>query len=467
MEAPGAQDLPVQGTDYLDAIAKNDGQAQGSLPFHELPTSLQGVAKPSKKKRGKRTVASRGETALPKNRGNGFEEYFADPPMTPEEARQEKAEIYSPRMQSCIQRYRSRRRLQGDRNLWFSEFLFLGGVDTNPAAYGGLGPQDLRDLTPAQRREATATDIIYGTTAAGDRFYNGDKGAWDVDFAGVAAGFFSVTLLHLTSFEPALMEEGIDVVENFLRYVLHHDVCNEYKDNIKAAIVVCDVARKEWPMLRRIYASLPGQFNLAAGELFRPDEAAGSWSFQQTGRPKGFNAKAVFYSSFALMDEPELFSRLCEKTPTVINEFSCTVELVGISRPQQDVVDRFKLLVIEDDTQQHAPIGKATFKPAIIEDNWVRPNVAWPIEEDTMTLFIDDSLLEDMSIGMKGRLMICELDVGLRFVGAVEAIFPSFYTFLPQELMRHYKPPRESDRPAPSVNDPDMEDKQHANEAKA
>lgn len=370
-------------------------------------------------------------------------------------------------MQSCIQRYRSRRRLQGDRTLWFNEYLFLGGIDTHPAAHGGLSPRELRDLTPAERREATATDIIYGTTSAGDRFYNGDDEAWDVDFAGVAAGYVSVTLVHVTSFEPALMEEGIDVVENFLRYVLHHDVCNEYKDNIKAALAVCDVARKEWPMLRRLYAFLPGQFNLAAGELFRPDDAAGSWSFQQTSRPKEFNPKAVFYSSFALMEEPKLFSRLCEKTPTVVKDFGCTLELVEISRPQQDVVDRFKALVIDDGKQNHAPIGKATFKPAIIEDDWIDPTAPWPIEEDTMTLFFDDDLLQDMPIGMKARLRICELDMGLRFVGGVDLIVPSFYTFLPQELMRRFKSPQENDRLAPSVNDPEVEEKQHVNEAKA
>ncbi|KPM34221.1 hypothetical protein AK830_g12353 [Neonectria ditissima] len=447
-------------------LDNDQGDNLASLPV--IPnTSLQGVAKTKASKRSK-SIAARGPTALPKNRGNGFEEYFADPPMTPAEAEEEKTDIYASdlpfteRMQSCIQRFRSRRRLQGDRTLLFNEYLFLGGVDTSPAIFGGLGRQDLRDLTPAQRRDATATDIIYGTTSAGDRFYNGDKTAWTVDFAGVVAGFFSVTLVHLTSFEPPRMALGIDVVENFLRYVLQHDVCPEYETNLKEALAVCEDARVEWPMLRELYASLPGQFNLAAGELFRPDDAAASWSFQEFTRPDGFDAKSVFYSAFALMDEPELFSRLCEQTPKVVKEFTCTLELVEVLRPSEDIVRRANSLVIGDGAAKHIAVGKATFKPATIEDDWATPEAPWPIAEEEMTLFFDDDILSLMPVGMKTRLVIYELNVGLRFVKTVEIIVPTFYTYLPQELMRHYKPPQDTDRPAPSVHDPGAEEKQHA-----
>ncbi|KAH7159742.1 Argonaute complex, subunit Arb1 [Dactylonectria estremocensis] len=446
----------------VDGIDGSVDDRQGNRHPHPLPSSLQGIVKPKKSRSGHKSLASRGPTALPKNRGNGFEEYFADPPMTPDEAEEEKSEIYASRMQSCIQRFRSRRRLQADRTLFFSEYLFLGGVDTNPSAFCGLHRQDLRDLTPAQRREVTATDVIYGTTSAGDRFYNGDADAWTVDFAGVAAGFFSVTLPYLTSFELPRMIQGIDVVDNFLRYVLQHDVCPEYGDDVKAALGVCEGARTEWPLLQKLYASLPGQFNLAAGELFRPDDAASSWSFQHFKRPCGFDAKSVFYSAFALMDEPEMFARLLEEQPEVVREFSCTVELVEIFRPDESIVKRVKSLVIGDNAVEHLAVGKATFKPSSIEDDWVTPDSPWPVLEATLTLYFDDDLLSYMPTGMKARLTIFELNVGLRFVKTVEIIVPSFYTYLPQELMRHYKVPELSDRPAPSVEDPDAEEKQHA-----
>ncbi|KAF4973905.1 hypothetical protein FZEAL_9131 [Fusarium zealandicum] len=426
-------------------------------PPPELPASLQGIAKTGQGRKGRRP-----KTLIQR-------EYFADPPLTPEEAKEEKDEIYDPdlsfseRIQSCIQRFRSRRRLHGDRTLYFNEYLFLGGVDSNPGAYGGLGRQDLKDLTPAERREATATDIVYGTTSAGDKFYNGDEDGWTIDFAGVAAGFFSVTLVQLTSFEQPRMITGIDTVENFLRYVLHHDVCPEYEDNVEAALQVCEAARVEWPMVRLLYAGLPGQFNLAAEDLFCPEETAQkSWSFQQFKRPDGFDSKSVFFSAFALMDEPELFERLSTKQPAVVREFSSTLELVEIFRPSSDIIKRVKSLVIGDHAAKHVPVGKAMFKQATIKDDWDAPVVPWPVAEETMELFFDDYLLTNMAPGMKATLSICELDAGLRFVKAVEIIVPSFYTFLPQELMRGYKEPRLSNRPAPSVHDPDAEEKQHA-----
>ncbi|KAF7563366.1 hypothetical protein G7046_g769 [Stylonectria norvegica] len=444
----------------------------------------------SKKKGGKKSIASRGPTALPKNRGNGFEgnhlalpepsdsldtdsceEYFADPPMTPDEAKEEKFEIYNPdlpfeeRMQNCIQRFRSRRRVQGERTLFFNEYLFLGGVDTNPGAFGGLDKHDLKDLTPAERREATATDIIYGNLGGGDRFYNGDQDSWAVDFAGVAAGFFSVALPKLTSGAPVKLAQGIDVVDNFLRYVIHHDVCPEYSDDLNAALTVCEHARVEWPMIQALLEALPGQFNLAAGDLFVPDEVNNAWSFLMFKRPPVFDAKTIFYSAFAFWPETWIFDRLEKTTPVVTKEYAATLELIRLQRPERQLTNAMESLIVGDDPSAMGAIGKATFKPAVIEDEWESPCVPEPAKKET-ELFFDDHLLDLMKPGMKMACTLCELNVGITFVKKIDYIVPSFYTFLPQELMRHYKPPRDNDRPAPSVHNPDAEDKQFDNEAK-
>ena len=53
------------------------------------------AAKKKKKKKKKKNTVERGETALPKNRGSGFELYYADPPCTAAEA-EEEAKLYSP-----------------------------------------------------------------------------------------------------------------------------------------------------------------------------------------------------------------------------------------------------------------------------------------------------------------------------------------------------------------------------------
>lgn len=111
------------------------------------------------------------------------------------------------RIQSCIQRFRSRRRLNSELSLYFNEYLFLGGVDASPAAFTGQDSHELKDMTPAERREATATDTIHGGSTGSARFYNGDRDHWSVDFKGVAAGFFSLSLGPLTGYEDELMKK--------------------------------------------------------------------------------------------------------------------------------------------------------------------------------------------------------------------------------------------------------------------
>lgn len=370
------------------------------------------------------------------------------------------------RMQNCINRFRSRRRIQNDRIVFFNEFLFLGGVDSNPGQYTGLARQDLSDLTPAQKREATATDMIYGTSAAGDRFYNGNEEAWTVDFAGVAAGYLSVTLVELTGCEWNRMSKAVGIVENFLKYVLHHDVCPEYTHDVKKALEVCESSKIEWPMLQRIYQLLPGQFNLAALELFCTENPNENWSLQQWGQLKGLDARMVFYSSFALMDKSDdMWEKIMKQTPTVVREFECTIGLLSLNRPTEEVCDRFKALIIDEKNPNLVPIGKATFAPAVIEDEWDTPVFPCPIHTDTVDLYFDDTVLDNLRPGMKMRVTLCELDIGFYFIKSIDTIVPSFHTFLPQELMRQYKSPRENERPAPSVQDPDAEDKQHANAA--
>lgn len=369
-------------------------------------------------------------------------------------------------MQNCIQRFRSRRRLQSERGLLFNEYLFLGGVDTCPGAFGGLSRHDLKDLTPAQRREATATDIIYGTTAAGDRFYNGDKEAWTVDFAGVAAGFFSVTLPRLSTFDWEHMAQGVSLVENFLKYVLHHDVCPEYTQDVKKALELCEAARIEWPMIQRLLTLLPGQFNLAASELFcSKDDVGDAWSFLGWGRPEGFNARAVFFTAIAFLKDDELWKKICNTAPKVTREFECTLMVVSLQRPNEHVAHKVKKVVIDGKHPDLVPIGKATMAPAVIEDGFDSPAFPCPVRGDTIDLYMDDTLLENLRPGMKMKATVCELDVGLNFVKTVDTVVPSFHTFLPQELMRHYKTPRENERPAPSIHNPEAEEKQFANAA--
>ncbi|KAM0476497.1 hypothetical protein ACHAPX_006411 [Trichoderma viride] len=450
-----------------DEGAEDDDDEDGAGEAGQSST-LQPISA-AKKKNKSMATAARGPTALPRNRGNGFEEYYADPPMTPAEALEEKQEIYHPdipfekRMQSCIQRYRSRRRLPQNKILFFDEYLFLGGVDTSPGAYNGLDPKELKLLTPAQRKEATSRHVIHEGSSAGDRFYDGDATKWVVDFSSVVAGFFSTTIIPLTGLQSGPLEEAIDVVENFLRYIIHHDVCPEYEEDVKRAMKICQAAREEWPMLNALQTTLPGLINLAAAELFStPDTDA--WAFHLFKVHPGFEAKSVFYTCIAMLEDTTPFEYLSDHRATLREQYECTVEVARVTPPSEGTIERFNCLRImtKEGTPNLplAPIGTVTLKHAVIEDGWVHPDTPHPLATRDIELYFEQDILENFRPGMKMTLEIGEIGGGISFVRSIRNIVPSFYTFLPQELMRGFKPPRENDRPAPSTHDPSAEDNQ-------
>jgi Argonaute siRNA chaperone (ARC) complex subunit Arb1 len=121
--------------------------------------------------------------------------------MTPQEYHEEKSITYPAhrpfvdRIEECIQRFRARRRLDNTREIIFTRYLFLGGIDSTVRQFQStqkLADDALEDKTKAEVREITATDVIQrgADDSSNPRFYNPNYPEhWDVDFAGVAAGF--------------------------------------------------------------------------------------------------------------------------------------------------------------------------------------------------------------------------------------------------------------------------------------
>ncbi|CAI6078448.1 unnamed protein product [Clonostachys chloroleuca] len=443
---------PANDFNHSDAEGddESDYEGQGYSIEEAFGNGSTTASTGAKKARGQRSQTTRGPTALPAYRGTGFEEYFADPPMTPAEAEQEREEIYSERIENCINRYRSRRRLQTEHSRYLNEYLFLGGIDTSPAQFRGRDPKALKELTPAQRRQAMSHDVA---KSVGDRFYDGDKERWVVDFTGVAAGFFSNPLLELTGAEPVMLDKAARVVENFLRYVLQHDVCPEYEDDVKNALQLCLDARSEWAAVDLLQRKLPGNFNHAAFNSFCVDEIDEEESGEDKIDQETLdNAKVDFLSSLALLEDDALFAQHSTGHPKEVYSFFCDVEVVSIHRPEECFVKRFELLCINDSSLGLNPIGSATFVPTTIGSDLVNPPMPRPFPEDQMILYFDDALLALMKPGMKLKLNVGELNTGFRYIRMAGTVYPSFWTFLPQELMKHFKPPRLSERPAPSIH---------------
>lgn len=133
-------------------------------------------------------------------------EYFCDPPITPAEFEEERNSIYPrnrpfvDRIEECIQRYRARRRFDSAKELLFSRYLFLGGIDTSARQFQGTASFTSRDLDGLDQddiHDIGANDFVERKPGMhASRYYNPNEPEhWDIDFTGVAAGFLLVQLV--------------------------------------------------------------------------------------------------------------------------------------------------------------------------------------------------------------------------------------------------------------------------------
>lgn len=351
------------------------------------------------------------------------------------------------RIHSCIRRFRSRRRLQGRLPHYFNEYLFLGGIDASKS-YTKFENDDYGGLTSQDCNESAATGLEHKnfSTAYG-RFYNTDDKNWTVDFAGIAAGFFSVSLERLTSLEQDHVEDVIGLIENFLRYTLHHNVCPEYNEDINQALRHCHSARSEWPALLQLREYLPGPFNTRAAGLFSP-VIMGAGVSESNAQLDESSAKSRFRSACALLGEVNALDAVChEKTPELVREGVCNLEVTKIEPPDPEIEQQLERLTVDGVHLEESTLGKAFFKPAAIDDGWENAAPpAWLEKVGNIQLYFEGYILANMKPGTKMTITVAELDVGIWFARTISNIVPTFHTFLPQELMRYYKAPRVKER---------------------
>lgn len=353
-------------------------------------------------------------------------------------------------MQTCIDRYRKSNKMNSQITQYFQDYMFLGGIDVSGKPFHEDGAETAATISMQNEHETSESHVQFG-----GRFYDGKEEGWTVDFTGIAAGFFSIALPTLTALEDSAIIDAISVVENFLHYVQYHQVCPEYSEDIQRALQVAADAKIEWRLIGQFEELVPGRFNLAAAELFGVASSE-DWHMRDFLRPENFDAKKVFYSVLALMGEKDLFVRICQGTPTVIKELNCVLELTKIIRPTEELAALFRQLTIGEggNSQYVLPVGTAKFKFTTLQDGWYDPMADENASQgEEVTLFMETLLLGLLKPGMKIQVRLCQVDAGFYFLKSLVGSHPTFYTFLPQQLMRHFVPPRKNHRPGPSVYD--------------
>lgn len=305
---------------------------------------------------------------------------------------------------------------------------------------------------------------------------------------------------------------AIDTILNFLRYIQHHDVCPEYEDNLTQAREICERARTEMPNIGKVVTAMPGDFNLACQVLFcssgkaigcpaditgsndvvyevKPFDGAEHTNSWDTGiiAPENFDAERVFKATISI-HEPGLIDRVLQHNEDpirVIKTYEDAFAVKEIVFPTEDIVNVYDGIKNKaGKTRTIKPIGRVVLVPTIIEDGWDNhPTLAegrpHADQVQPISIYLEHTTLAHLKEGMKLRLAICQLNVesssssssseggGLAFIKACYEVLPTFHTFLPQSLMMHYKPPQVSDRPPPSVDDPDAEDRAVLEEVEA
>ncbi|KJR84364.1 uncharacterized protein SPSK_08691 [Sporothrix schenckii 1099-18] len=452
-----------------------------------------------KKKRKSKSTAARGPTALPKRCGTGFEEYYAEPPLTVDEF-EEELDLYHARIETCIQRYRARRRLDNDRTNLFNQYLRLGGIDCTPRMFNGAaGMEDGENLTKDDVRALTATDVVSRAGSKNSKYYASDNAdLWTVDFSGVLSGFLSVTLRSIGGSNERLMKVGIDVVDNFLRYLQLHDVCPEYEADVKNARQICDKAQTELPNLLRALPLMPGQFNIACTKLFckTAEHKAEHDGLDPLAvlTNKDWDAEHIFRATVALQDlvigtRATTMAQVDMSSIQIVSTRELELEITKMVWPSSTMNRRYTAAIAEDTAKGEAAGGKnadtntndkSTSNKAVDADNIIRragvvitkhyrieegvANQPIPTEDELArrgrlrhAFFLDVDLMDLLCPGMKLRVVMHELNCDLNFVSVVKELLPSFYTFLPQELMSDWKEPRPNEREGPSVDNPDAD----------
>ncbi|RYO86449.1 hypothetical protein DL766_003098 [Monosporascus sp. MC13-8B] len=486
----GTSDTAQKDTDAASKGADQSSPAKGTLPGSsgdegshdgenapadngiaapegagDVPVTVGDDAGEPVKKRKKRSKRKGGLTGH--RNASGFEEYYADPPITPAEAAEEK-DTYSHRMEECIQRYRARRRMDQEQTQMFNKYLFMGGIDSQPRQFTGMAmdTEALAEADKDQIRTMTAVDFIGG---AGSRFYEfGEDEHWEVDFEGVVKGFLSRTIIDIYMYDEVAIEKASKLIKNFLNYVLQHDACPEYAHNVMAARNICDIAPLEMRATHELVHELPGIFNGAAASLFCGDERA----VDDLDKPENFDKLVAFrLTVLDTCDDPEERKRLAGpmEDPASIRFLATkeeTYEVRDIIRPRHKhkkvLEEQLAQMQLQDKVR---PVGRAVLRPAIIEhgyDNLPRPDEVDLSDAPAEEYLLEDELLAKLERGMKLRLTVCELDVGgvrVRIIREVLDIRVSFDTFLPQALMAKWKDPVPNERPPPSVANPGAEEK--------
>ncbi|KAL8807303.1 MAG: hypothetical protein Q9182_000808 [Xanthomendoza sp. 2 TL-2023] len=420
-----------------------------------------GVSSVKKKSKNKKKPKSKRGLTAP----TGFEEFYVDAPLTPAEHEVEK-DLYNPdlafseRIEVAIQRYCARRNMDSTRKDVFDKYLSLGGISAGPKQFsGGLDTKAMSDMSAADIARMKATHFV-------DIDKYGGEEAYVVDFE---ASSRLPELYYLSSVNAVQdVQAKTNVIRNFLNYLLHHDVCPEYKDQILAARAASDLTDKELPMTMKAQSHFPGDFQTACSELFggvfqgtyakNPDWAPEAESYAGMSPEL---AQQTFRIGLATQVSDEVARRYKEQNAAHMLQttkvYIACMEVIALV-PAEDGIKRFyekheaakglnslgRLKAKSWDPPFNPP-KDLTEEEKLAEAGSTRPT-------EFFEFLVEDSVLEMCFVGMKFEATVHDLSFGLKFFDNISGVFCSFYGSIPNQRLMGWRVPENEPLPPREKN---------------
>lgn len=269
-------------------------------------------------------------------------------------------------------------------------------------------------------------------------------------------GSFYVTYFNPDSEDAIRFTTG--TIENFYTYLLYHEVCPEYTEDLLSARKTCDLAAKELWQNMQLVCEGPGAFNkscsmLFGGHYFEQDDSRDEWStlkFDDDNALTRELAQKVVRHAIAGAGSHDVASR-----------FLKLVQENGLTAKRVDDIDGFEIIskAEPDDNcrdfyyqlaRDLTPVGivkaKSFIDPAKPKLD-LSPKERWEWDHGKkpnydFTFFVEVSLLRLFYPGAMVVSSIWELNCGVFFFDATYSVYPSFNNVIANDMMLNWKRPR-------------------------
>ncbi|CAI7638644.1 unnamed protein product [Penicillium palitans] len=401
------------------------------------------VGTKKKKKNKRRPKSQRGENAP-----SGFEPFYADAPMTPQEFEENKT-IYDPRIDEGIKRFLYKRRLEPYRRKVFLKYLQYGGVSVGPNHSQGVTPSELKEMTKEEAMQARCTTAIFPKQGK----------PYPISFNDVATGY--LTGYYMGYYNPDTEEEikvCTDTMKNFFTYLLYHDVCPEQKEDLEEARKICDRSAKElWMNQQLVHHQGPGDFNRGCSVLF------GGYYFEDVEDPDAWTnvryADQVVFTSEMARKVVKYGIAIAGNDRTA-RKFKLLADRDMVEAKKVPDIDGFEIISVEQPTEETvsyynelcpdlSPVGKIRAKE--FRDPARGPfdlapweKVDWdagfaPAYE--FEFLVEAELFVHILPDMKIITKVFETNFGQYYFDEILSVLPSFYKFMYNDWMLDYVEP--------------------------